>query len=144
MTGEFFELLSKKSILNTNIQPVDLHDAKFISSFKQGVKDACKSNLLHAVFKVRTNDLMNKLTKEENFTYLSGLLISAELQEIIRQSSAKIYLCCGSGLKIWYETALETLGIIKNTHIFPSRWVDESVIRGQYKIWNPLSRSNNG
>lgn len=50
----------------------------------QGVNDAINSNLLNVAFRVRTNNLFAKLSKKENFDYLSGLLIAAGLKELSR------------------------------------------------------------
>ena len=135
MTGEFFELLSKKSILHSTVEKnADLHQANCLESFKQGVRDSCGSNLLHACFRVRTNNLFGILDKKENYHYLSGLLIGAELQDLSDNDSIIIYLCCGSGLRANYETALYVLGLDHKTHIFSAQSVDESVIIGQSKI----------
>ncbi|MEJ7914100.1 MAG: 2-dehydro-3-deoxygalactonokinase, partial [Chitinophagaceae bacterium] len=135
MTGEFFELLSKKSILHSSVEKNDdLQDTGSLKSFKQGVKDAMQSNLLHNCFKVRTNHLFGTFGRKENYHYLSGLLIGAEMQELQNIDAGTIYLCCGSGLKNYYEAAIAELGLDHRTHIFPARSVDESVIKGQGKI----------
>src|SRR5215469_4233274 len=80
MTGEFFELLSKKSILSNDVAEGNFSESG-LESFKKGVKDSLHSNLLHSSFLVRTNHLFDKLSKQENYFYLSGLLIGAELKE---------------------------------------------------------------
>lgn len=137
MTGEYFELLSEKSILKVGVEAHDdFHSFNGLQSFKQGVQDAVGANLLHISFRVRTNDLFEHLSKKENFSYLSGLLIGTELQGLLPLSSAKIYLCCSSNLKPWYEAALDALGILENVHVFPAEWVSEAVVRGQYEIFN--------
>lgn len=136
MTGEYFEILSKKSILSaslTSCQPTD--NENILKSFRQGVQDAVDSNLLHASFLVRTNDLFAKLNKKENYAYLSGLLIGTELQEFLPLANVRIYLCGSSHLQLWYENAFHALEIVDNFHAFPAKWNDEAVIRGQFEIY---------
>ena len=135
MTGEYFELLSKKSILSSSIvlQEPDTTNTK---AFKQGVAKAVETNLLHGSFSVRTNELYGKISKRDNFLFLSGLLIGTELKELLKENAEKIYLCSSSGLKTWYETALQELGV--KTQIFPGSLVDSAVIKGQLQIYNQL------
>ena len=131
MTGEFFDLLSQHSILSATIETdKELHT----SSFHQGVQDAIGTNLLHACFSVRTNGLFDKLSKTENYHYLSGLLIGSELQELGDTKYDRVCLCSGAGLKTHYETALHLLGLSSRLVVFDGPAMDEAVIRGQRKI----------
>lgn len=138
MTGEFFELLSKRSILYVSVEANrdPLQSERLMQSFKHGVLASRGANLLHAAFLVRTNSLFGKLSKQENFSFLSGLLLGVELQEILTSTHLKINLCCGSNLKEPYETALHTLGLHERTHIFSAKEADEAVIKGHFKILN--------
>ena len=84
MTGEFFELLSKKSILATGVEEGEgLINLNNKESFELGVSNSLQSNLLHACFLIRTNELFGELNKAKNYYYLSGLLIGTELRELI-------------------------------------------------------------
>ncbi len=133
MTGEFFDLLSKKSILST-----DLEENKAMvswESFRRGVQMALDTNLLNSSFLVRTQNLFGKLTKSENHEFLSGLLIGTELKELRQQDSSSIYLCCNSRLKPRYEAALLQFGI-REVHVFSGEEVDQAVIKGQFQIYN--------
>lgn len=135
MTGEFFELLSQKSILRTSVElPVDLESPAQISSFKQGVSDVINANLLNTAFKVRTNNLFDKLSKEENFSYLSGLLIATELKDLEQLNLKKINLVCGSNLKTYYLLALNELGLSPVINTYAADYVDQIVVHGHYKI----------
>ncbi|MDQ4140315.1 MAG: 2-dehydro-3-deoxygalactonokinase [Bacteroidota bacterium] len=135
MTGEFFDLLANHSILQTSIAKSESLDNNPIpEGFKQGVLAAKKNNLLHAAFQVRTNELFQKLSSEGNYAYLSGLLIGSELKDLPETDNFKIFLFSGSNLKSLYETALQVLGLSERVHTFPGKWVDEAVIRGQFKI----------
>lgn len=138
MTGELFALLSEQSILSSTVEKKENTSTDALTSFKLGVKDSVGSNLLNACFKVRTNSLFDKLSKTENYDYLSGLLIGSELQELQpahnRPTYNRISLCCGSRLKLYYETALGVLGLSSKLFIFNAQSMDEAVIRGQRKI----------
>ena len=135
MTGEYFELLSKKSILSSSIELQEFADENNIF-FKQGVAKALESNLLHASFSVRTNELFGKMNKSDNFYFLSGLIIGTELKGLLNGNAEKIYLCSSSALKPLYESALEELGV--RTQIFSGSMVDLAVIKGQLQIYNQL------
>ena len=137
MTGEVFDLLCRESILRGGIERNEnLHHPGCLQRFKEGVRDAKNANILHAAFHVRTNDLFGKLSKEENFHYLSGLLLGAELDSLTSEVDMPIYVCSESSLRFRYETALEVLGIKANAHAFPAGWAEEAVVRGQLKIYS--------
>lgn len=141
MTGEFFELLSKKSILSGSVEEdkqIDLDEN--VEFFKKGVLQATQTNLLNASFGVRTNDLFNKLSKKQNHHYLSGLVIGTELKELRKQDSAEIYLCCSSNLRSRYQTGLAALGI-EGVHIFPGSYIDKAVVLGQLQIYKQIQSS---
>jgi 2-dehydro-3-deoxygalactonokinase len=139
MTGEFFELLAKKSILSASVTaPAQAPDPARDASFKKGVRQGVETNLLHAAFLVRTNHLFGTWSPAENFNYLSGLLIGTELQELLRHPGVDLYLFGGAKLQSYYETALMVLGLEARLTSFPAPWVDEAVIRGQVRILQTL------
>lgn len=103
MTGELFELLSARSILKGSVEPSDFD----VESFQKGVEAAVKNPLLNAIFLTRTNRLMNKLSTQQNYHWLSGLLIGFELEAFKQQK--KVTLIVGSKLHQAYELALKQL-----------------------------------
>jgi 2-dehydro-3-deoxygalactonokinase len=112
MTGEFFDLLSNESILSSSIE----HGGQFKkqsnkSAFVAGVKGSVTINILHHSFLVRTNILFNKYSKQENFYFLSGLLIGNELKDIKKSKQKSIVLLGGAILNSYYKVALEVLSI---------------------------------
>jgi 2-dehydro-3-deoxygalactonokinase len=135
MTGEFFALLTQKSILKNSVDKDNILD---LASFKKGVKDAAGSNLLHSVFKIRTNQLFGTASKKENFNYLSGLLIGTELKDLRDSDVNTINLVCSSNLEIYYGVALNELGLSKTINIFPPVQADETAVRGHFKIGRQL------
>ncbi len=136
MTGEFFELLNKKSLLAGSVnESQDIQNLRNQESFERGVRES-KSNLLHTAFLVRTNDLFEKLTREENYFFLSGLLIGTELREIKAEIYSKITLVVSEGMKPFYLAALRTLGIEEGSAAFETINVDQALVRGQLSILN--------
>jgi 2-dehydro-3-deoxygalactonokinase len=104
MTGEVFDLLSNQSILSNSVKKNE-SDA-YNHLFERGVNEGAGGNLLNAVFHVRTSALFKSLTEEENYHYLSGLLIGAELSQIAG-SKRKILLVCNRALSKRYWQALQ-------------------------------------
>jgi 2-dehydro-3-deoxygalactonokinase len=142
MTGEFFKLFSEQSILREGVEKnEELQNPIYLQRFREGVQAAQCVTLLHAAFRVRTNDLFGKLTKKENFHYLSGLLIGAELGDIRASDNLPIYVCSDSNLRWSYETALDVLGMKEKAHVFTADWAEEAVVRGQLKIYQNFSRN---
>jgi 2-dehydro-3-deoxygalactonokinase len=136
MTGDFFELLSQKSILSAGVEKDnDITDLDNLLSFKNGVADAVDANLLNAAFKVRTNNLFGVYSKKENFNYLSGLLVGTELKNLASSDTEKIHLLCGSVLEQYYQIAFHELGLSNKLQTYPAQWVDEAVVRAHYKIY---------
>ena len=139
MTGDLFELLSQKSILHNSIEKEnDIEAEENTLSFKQGVTDAANANLLHAIFKVRTNNLFNVYTKKQNFFYLSGLLIGTELKDLAANSKDQFHLLCGARLEKYYRMAFEQLNMAKQLKTYAPQWVDEAVVRAHHQIYNQI------
>ena len=140
MTGEFFELLSQRSILSRSVEEGNnFKQRKNSESFKNGVMDSVKSNLLHTSFRIRTNDLFGKLTKEENYYYLSGLLIGTEVKELINTGYLNISLVSDETLSPYYETAFDILN--KENLILKIQNAAEALVRGQFQIFVRLFSS---
>ena len=130
MTGEFFYLLSKKSILSNDVEEdQQLTDATNTKGFTQGVSDSQHSSLLHSSFRVRTNNLFKKLSKKENYYYLSGLLIGTELKELIGVK-VPITIIGEESLIKYYSIALAQLGL----HGIRYQDAAKAVINGHYKL----------
>jgi 2-dehydro-3-deoxygalactonokinase len=132
MTGEFFSLLSKNSILSGNVEETDSSlDGTILKNFEDGVANSQQHNLLHASFLTRTNGLFNRNTKNENYFYLSGLLIGTELKDLIHERYP-INIVCNETQKKFYLAAFQKLGI---TGIQFQDAVS-ATLKGQYRIYN--------
>ncbi len=135
MTGEFFELLSKKSILARDVGDAifgggdDREERQRVTRFEEGVREGAGGNLLHGSFLVRTNRLLRDMSKEENYNYLSGLLIGAELKELTGIGSS-VTVVGEEALSDRYVNALGILGI-KEVSVVDA---GEAVTRGQGRV----------
>lgn len=129
MTGEFFDLLTSRSILAASVTAGgDLADPQNRDSFINGLKAGQTSNLLHAGFMVRTNQVLKQLPPQQNYFYLSGLLIGSELKDI--NPSVDIYLVGGAVHTPLYAIACEVLGL----KVLQEIDADEALVRGQVVV----------
>jgi 2-dehydro-3-deoxygalactonokinase len=89
---------------------------------------------LNSLFKVRTNDILGKKTAEENYYFLSGLLIGSEMATLQVALPERIVLCAGSELHELYERAIRVLGLSDKTKILDKEVIEKAVIKGQLRI----------
>ncbi len=102
MTGEVFSLFSDNSILSNSVKASDFR--KYKKFFLEGVADSRLGEMLNLVFHVRTKQLFKKLNPEENYQYLSGLIIGSEVKNLTAET---IMLICGGSLENQYKAAIE-------------------------------------
>lgn len=144
MTGEIFSLMANASVLKNSVDQT--HVSAFsddnVAAFKAGVEGSVSSNILSSLFSVRTNELFGTLNKEQNFFYLSGLLIGAELKGLHEQASRQLILCSGSNLFEHYKIALEALNLTERTTTIPAALIDRAAVAGQIKIFESIKAHN--
>jgi 2-dehydro-3-deoxygalactonokinase len=133
MTGEFFELFSKKSILSDSVEEGNNLLQKNIQSFEKGILNSVQLNLLHSCFLVRTNHLFNKFTKQENYYYLSGLIIGTEMKELVNENYSIITLVSNLMLTSYYKAAFNILN--KGKAVLEIQNADDALVQGQFKIF---------
>lgn len=139
MTGEFFALLSKESILAAAVEKADdVERAEHRQAFAQGVQASQTGNLLHNAFLVRTNQLFDKLTKPENFYFLSGLLIGYELSAFPASFRGPVVLAGEEALVQHYEAALQLLGITGRLASLTIKGAEEVTLQGQAAVLQRL------
>jgi 2-dehydro-3-deoxygalactonokinase len=111
MTGEFFALLRRHSILGRTLPEADgeLDEA----AFRRGVAYAAQTgNLLQSAFSARTLALFDRLPAAAMPSYLSGLVIGEELRSQQLGALAEPVVVIGApALTQRYELALQTLGV---------------------------------
>jgi 2-dehydro-3-deoxygalactonokinase len=113
MTGEIFDILCAHSILGRLMTPTRELDAE---AFARGVAHAeLDGDLLHHLFAVRTLGLFDLLANEQLRSFLSGLLIGHELNDLPCNSDP-IHLIAAPALLSAYELALRLRGRATRTH----------------------------
>lgn len=135
MTGEMFELLVNKSILAASLQKSDgSYENEMDFYFNKGVLEGAAGNLLSNIFQVRVHQLFNQLDKKQNYHYLSGLLIGAELKDIPAKKYASVHLVSSDVLGQQYIKALHATGItdVQYQHADAALVYGQSVICKQH------------
>ena len=137
MTGEFFELLSQKSILSVSVEEGrGLQDERNRQGFEEGISDGRRFGLLHGCFRVRTNYLFQKMDRRQNYHYLSGLLIGAEVQALVHKAHLPVTLVSNEILMPYYVEALRLLLPDKG---IKTEKADEAIVKGQFRIYSRLT-----
>jgi len=131
ITGELFDLLSNKSILSASLKKNDPGDISNDAYFADGVKKGASTNILNSIFQVRINHLFKTASAQQNYQYLSGLLIGYELKETGKIKPGLITLVGSEALENVYIKALTILGL--DDHLV-CRNAAEALINGQLKI----------
>lgn len=130
MTGELFDLLTNKSVLSTSVVKAPF-GKEYEEAFLRGFMLSEEGNILHHLFRVRTNDLFRKELPEANYHYLSGLLIGEELRQYRGQSFHQTILLAAGPLQPLYALGLHTIGLGEH---FLNINADEALIKGQARI----------
>lgn len=111
MTGEMFDLLVNKSVLAASLQKADnSYENEMDFYFNKGVLEGAAGNLLSNIFRVRIHQLFHQLDKKQNYHYLSGLLIGAELKDIPAKKYTIVHLVSSGVLAQQYIKALHATG----------------------------------
>jgi len=135
LTGELFAILSQNGLIREAVEAHDRTlDGLHLKFFLEGVEDAGGDAFLGSLFKVRTNQLFGRVTKEVNYSYLSGLLIGNEVRTVLARDYPKIILCCGSKLHAHYRQALLFLGLESKCHFIDPIEAEQATCKGQWLI----------
>jgi len=136
MTGEFFELLSSKSILADSVSGGEgVQSGENFRSFMEGVAEGSRGNLLNSAFHVRTSALFGRHTPEMNYYFLSGVLIGAEIGALAHEPEIAISITGSEPIVALYDHALRSLG----SHRIRLVSGEDAVLKGQASI---LQRTN--
>lgn len=105
MTGELFDLLARQSVLRHSVNT----DSEFEpDAFADGVLESARP-LLSSLFRVRTRQVLDRQTPASNTSFLSGILVGAELN-VLRAQRQPIVIAVGKQIRRSYQTAAEVLG----------------------------------
>lgn len=129
MTGELFDVLRKNTLLSNSLTKADW-DPKFEPSFLEGVAKGLNNQHLSSLFSIRANDLLGNKTKEENFYFLSGLLIGGELA-YLTNSKHQVYIATTGILYKLYNLALQQLA--QDIVCFDADVIDKALLIGHKK-----------
>lgn len=142
ITGELFHILKGHGTLSKSIafQQEDRNaNPENQSAFIKGIHDSKDGSLLNSLFQVRVNDILKKLNKEQNFYYLSGLLIGSEFdylkKEPILSATNKLVVCCSSNLISYYTIVLKELGLMEDAIFIPPALFDKATVVGQLTVY---------
>lgn len=104
LTGELFSLLAQNSTLNTpDVQRFDP------ASFIAGLQASKTHGLSAALFQTRARTVLGQLAAKHSQTFLSGVLIGAEVAALAGTSVGHIVLAAGEALSRQYVLALREL-----------------------------------
>ena len=120
MTGEFYALLSRHSILARTLDAdAPLDEAAFLRGVKQA---AIGHGLLHNAFGTRTLALFRRMSAQALSSYLSGLLIGEELHAQALPASGTVVLIGTAALTQRYAIALGAAGMATRTLGAEATW----------------------
>jgi 2-dehydro-3-deoxygalactonokinase len=110
LSGELFALLSQHSVLARGSDGASTGHA----AFGAGVAAAkSQAGLLHLLFSTRSRQLNGELPRAEAASYLSGLIVGAEVEAALElfAPEGEIVLICTPALAALYEAVLQTHGL---------------------------------
>ena len=136
MTGEIYGLLKEKSVLKNSLstkEEFSLQDKAYID----GIREGSEQNLLGSLFKVRANQILHNVDKVANESYLSGLVIGAELKAVMGYKGPIVL--GGSGVfSALYARALEFLKPDFELIRIDDQDMRKAVPKGQLFLMNKL------
>ena len=148
MTGELFSLLMGNGTLSKSIQFIHSDknaDPVNTAAFKKGIHASKTDSLLHSLFQIRVNDILAKSSKEENFYYLSGLLIGSEFNYLIDNPVLsklnKLIICCTQYFIPYYKTVLKELGLYEEAIFIDPALFDKATVLGQLTVYKKYIQS---
>ncbi len=138
MTGELLAVLSGHSVLRHSVLPPPADGPDVAGSDEDlcaGVRDAARLPLTHALFRVRTRHVLERIPSDRNTAYLTGLLVGSEL-DALRQAwpATPILLCAGARQAGTYLRACAVLGLGERVVAVPPAVVDHGAVLGHLMV----------
>lgn len=130
MTGEIFSLLQRHSLLAAQMSG----QAEANATFLRGVEDARGGDLLVRLFGVRADFVTGRAPDADATSYVSGLLIGADVSARLGGGVDPVYLLADPKLGALYSAAIETLG---GTAIIVDS--EAAFIHGIAHIWRTIA-----
>lgn len=137
MTGELFEVLGTRSLLRASVEMNAKFDA---TAFVEGIRWANERGLAESLFRVRTRAVLGKRPPTENTSFLSGLLIGAELAGLHSLTGERsIIMAAGGRLAEAYQLALQTMAPPRlNWVCLPPEMSSRAVVSAHAMLLNHL------
>lgn len=132
MTGELFETISNHTILSTSLTKASW-DPSFKTIFLEGVKNGLANMQMQSLFSIRANTLIKDVSGEQNFYFLSGLMIGSELASLQNQTGT-IFLAASGIYSILYKLALESFLPTEQIVCFEEQILEKALLTGQQQI----------
>ena len=132
MTGELFEILSKKSILANSVATSDW-TAERIGAFKEGLEAGLNGQLTSSLFSVRARHLLEDYKKEDSYYTLSGMLIGDELS-YLKAWKEGVFLAASQPTFSLYQAALEAMVDSEQLVLLGEAAIEKALLMGQKKI----------
>lgn len=132
MTGELFDILTKKSILANSVE-AGANLPEYVTSFMEGVQLGLKGELAQNLFYIRARDVLTKKSKRGNYLMLSGLLIGDELS-YLKNSGKKVFFAAPAGIFEFYKTALQSFLKKQQLECFDDSILEKALLTGQRQI----------
>ncbi|WP_405398675.1 2-dehydro-3-deoxygalactonokinase [Maribacter sp. Asnod2-G09] len=132
MTGELFEVIGNHSILSASVEEVGW-SSSFKDSFIQGVNKGIANQQMASLFTIRANSLIHNVSSNENYYFLSGLLIGAELS-YLKEKNETVYLAVTGIQNELYQLALKSFLPLDRIVCFDPQFIETALLFGQRKI----------
>ena len=132
MTGELFEVIGKYSILSASLEESPW-SSLYNDVFLKGVQKGVDNQQMASLFSIRAKSLIHKSSNVENYYFLSGMLIGAELSHL-KDRSETVYLAVTGIQNELYQLALKSF--LDETRIvcFEPQIIETALLVGQLKI----------
>jgi 2-dehydro-3-deoxygalactonokinase len=135
MTGELFSHIQQMPTLATCFQEnQDVFDEK---TFRSGIEEFRRKGLPAALFTLRSRHVLNGMPFVTSF--LGGLLISAELDQLSTRKDEKLFLCCSGEIQKNYMIAADCYKL--SLQAIDAEMADVACLHGHASIRNHLSRT---
>ncbi len=110
MTGELYQVLLDHSLLGAAVTDKGFNDKGFVKGLWEGKTN---DNVIAALFSTRSRVMLEDLKAEEGSSYLSGMLIAAEIKSHLRYITYKhrIAVVAGKKLSELYKKAFDFFNI---------------------------------
>ncbi len=132
MTGELFDIISKESILSNSVTHASWNSL-LKTPFLEGVAKGVANQQMASFFSIRANSLFETKSNEENFYFLSGLLIGGEISSL-KNFDGVIYLSASGVLNELYRLALNSFLPKEKLVCFEESHIEKALLIGQKAI----------